>query len=227
MPEPNEQPNPTGEHGSPGSGDSPDQRELEELRNKAARFDQLSATISPYAEDIDRFISDENYRNVAKTAYDAYQNASKDREPEVPEYVKKQDEKIDKLVKYVDDYTTRETLANASRTIENIATTYPALAENNYALLNELQNEAKEVGVQTMDGFVRYVQKNAPRWFKAAAEEERPAVKSPPRSSRPDGGLPGVPEPKQPVFDGKTARERIAQRKKYFSESLKKAMGAR
>lgn len=228
MAEPNDKPNLTGDPGSPGSADTPaiDPREFESLRTKAEQFDRLSQTLSPYAEDIDRFISDENYRNVAKTAYEAYTNASKANEPEIPEYVKKQDERLDKLVGYVDDLKTQTAIQNAARQVETLAQQYPALAENNYALLNDLQNEAKQFGIQSMDQFVTYLRTSAPRLFKAVEHDEQPErVKAPPRSSRPDGGLPGVPEPKQPVFDGKTARERIAQRKKFISSSLQKAMG--
>jgi hypothetical protein len=200
-----------------------DPREVEALRQFANTVGPFYEKVSPYIEDVEKFVSDENFRNVSKQAWNAYEAASKTQEPEVPAYVKELKDGQSKLVAYVDELKNQTAIQNASRQIETLAQTYPDLAAENYKLLGELQADAKEVGISTMDGFVKYLQKNAPRYFKAV--EAEPERKTPPRSSRPDGGLPGVPEPKVPTFSA--GRKGIAERKAFIRSQFQKAAGGR
>lgn len=225
MAEPDEKPTLTGEHAPSGSDSPIDPREVEALRSFAQQYGPIIEEIYPHLDDVRKFAKDEKYRDVANQAYKAFEAASQSQEPEVPEYVKELKAGQEKLVSYVDDLKNQQAIASASQQIQTLAQQFPALGENNFALVNELQAEAKEIGIDTLDRFVNYLRKNAPRYFAQASQPEPTQPKAPPRSSRPDGGLPGVPEPRKPVFDGKTPRERNQQRKIYMRQQLEKAVG--
>jgi hypothetical protein len=180
--------------------------------------------VRPVYDKVTRFVEDEKYRELADQAWESFEHLNKQTEEQVPAWAKSIQENVTKQSEYVAELRNRDAIQAASTQIQNLASQFPVLGENNFSLVNELQAEAKDLGITSLDQFVKYVQRVAPRLAPlAVAAETKEEKKTPPRSLRGDTSLPGTRAPSLPTFD--TGRKGIGQRKQYIREQMRKAVG--
>ena len=155
---------------------------------------QTFEVLQPYAEDIDRFVSDESYREMARNSYKAYETMRQPTKPEMPPEFAPIVDRLDKVSNYVDTLQQRETAAQAAeRDASMRATTeyaqrlvaeHPFLAEDNFAGIQMVGTVAAQRGITFEDAWKKYG---------AMFAAPRQATPPPPRSLRADAGTPGVP----------------------------------
>jgi hypothetical protein len=180
--------------------------------------------VRPHYDKVVKFVDDEQYRNLADQAYESYEHLNKAQEEAVPKWAEDIRNSVKTQSEYVAELRNRDAIQAASTQIQNLASQFPVLGENNFSLVNELQAEAKDLGITSLDQFVKYVQRVAPRLAPLATETKtEPEKKTPPRSLRGDTSLPGTRAPSLPTFD--TGRKGIGQRKQYIREQMRKAVG--
>lgn len=185
---------------------------LEEYYNQTQPYIEK---IQPYQEDIDRFVTDERARSIAKSGWDAAKSIEDQQKPEVPPWAQELKDENKKLVTYVDQLTQRESLYRVQQRIEKAAESWPELQENNWALVNDLQKEAQGLGVTTLDGVASYIERLGSRFPKSAPKAE---PKTAPRSLRGGESIPGA-SPTTPQFKNNI------ERRNYMRTQLRKAAG--
>jgi hypothetical protein len=183
-------------------------QELEQLRAFKAAYDTNIAPfvekVTPYWDNVAKYVDDENYRQVADNAWKGFDAIRADQKPEIPEYVKSQDEKIDRLVKFTDTIAQQQKIENYGKQVVALATEYPVLSENNFEKVGELIKRAEKIGVSTPEQFIDYVRDVAPSLQTAKPKEPEPK-KTPKPSLRGDASAPGLAD--TPMKVPKTAKE--------------------
>jgi hypothetical protein len=193
---------------------------LEAFYNDTAPFVEK---VRPMYDKVVRYVDDDNYRNLADQAYESFQAINAKQEPEVPAWAQTMSKNLETQTKYVEELRNRESIASTAASIKSIPG-YEMLEADNFSLYRQLESEAKEDGITTLDGFAKYVRRILPRLHTASAPET-PITKTPPRSLRGDTSLPGVPAPKTPAFS--TGRKGIQERKEFMKSQLRNAAGGR
>lgn len=197
--------------------------DYEELRERAQRYDALNEQLSPYAEVINRLVTDEDYRTFTQSATETYDERLKRQQPQVPAefqpVVDRFEKELGPLVEFVNE-TKREReeriraeaadkeaqIAAAQRAnveyAQRLAAERPDLAEDNYAGIGMLAAYAANRGLSLEDAY-----KATGSRFGAP-----PKKATPPTSLRGDSAAPGVPgESTQPPIKSTTdLRKRLA-----------------
>lgn len=158
----------------------PQQRVIDPERYDA--LEALASQLSPYAEDIQRFVADEDARKIAKSSWNTWDQNRKVAEPENP-----LEKKVDKLVDYVSGLESQTKKQAAISHINALAAEHPFLKENGWAAVGELEREATGLGITEPMAQARYIERVVARIPKTTSREE------PPTSLRADAATPGVP----------------------------------
>lgn len=179
--------------------------DYQELRSRAAQFDQLSATLSPYIDDIRPIIEDEETRNFIRSARETLKQQQELRKPQIdPGLAQIRDEfrsVLEPVVGYVNsERTAKEQAATDSKNAalaantayaQRLAAERPDLAEDDYAGIGMLAAYAQHRGISLEEA-----------WNRKGGSLSAPVKRAtPPTSLRGDAAAPGVP--------GESRNERI------------------
>jgi hypothetical protein len=169
-----------------------------------------------HAQIINKVIADPEFRNLVDSASRAREALAP--ADDTPEWARKTREDVEAVRKDLDAEKTQRqqqaAILAAQNRIIKLAESYPAIAENDYKIANEIAGKLKDRAI-TMDQFVDTLEAIAPSLTRA------PEVKKPPTSTRADAGMPAVSKVETQTFATNKGRgEAIA---KMISKSLESA----
>jgi hypothetical protein len=187
-----------------------DRQEYEQLKAFKSEYDEkihpFIERVTPYYDDVEKFITQEPYREVARQSWQGFDAIEQSRKPEVPEYVKNLETKLDKVDKFVDTVQQRDYMASRANELVQLGQQHPGLAENNYQKLSEMIPRAQAIGITTVEQFIRYAKDQAPLISPpvASTPEAKPKPepskpKAAPSSLRGDASVPGLADTPQKV----------------------------
>jgi hypothetical protein len=184
-----ETPTPTGEEqASVPSAPSIDPSDYERLKAFHETYSGYVAASEPYANTINKVIADPEFRNLVDSASRAREALAP--ADDTPAWARKTLEDVEAVRKDLDAEKTQRqqqaAIAAAQNRILALAQSYPAIAENDYKIANQIAEKLKSKNI-TMDQFVDTLEAIAPELSKPVE-----APKTPPRSTRADAGVPAV-----------------------------------
>jgi len=213
-----ETPTPTGEEqASVPSAPSIDPSDYERLKAFHETYSGYVAASEPYANTINKVIADPEFRNLVDSASRAREALAP--ADDTPAWAKKTLEDVEAVRKDLEAEKTQRSQQAAIQAAQNrilkLAESYPAIAENDYKIANEIAGKLKDRAI-TMDQFVDTLEAIAPSLTRA------PEVKKPPTSTRADAGVPAVARVETQTFTTNKGRgEAILKTIKKSLESAK------
>jgi len=209
-------PTPTGtEEPVPSAPSIPD--DYERLKAFHETYSGYVAASEPYANTINKVIADPEFRNLVDSASRAREALAP--ADDTPAWAKKTLEDVEAVRKDLEAEKTQRSqqaaISAAQNRILKLAESYPAIAENDYKIANEIAGKLKDRAI-TMDQFVDTLEAIAPSLTRA------PEVKKPPTSTRADAGVPAVARVETQTFTTNKGRgEAILKTIKKSLESAK------
>lgn len=187
-----------------------------ELKSRAAQFDQLNATLSPYIDDIRPIIEDAETREFIRSARATLKQQQELRKPQLdPALSMIRDEfrgELGPIVEYITSEKTSKEQAKSDAAAaaqaanvafaQRIAAERPDLAEDDFAGIGMVAAYAQHRGLSLEEAWNR---QNG----RFSAPQKRV---TPPTSLRGDAAAPGVPgeSRNEPIRSGKDLRSRLA-----------------
>jgi hypothetical protein len=194
-----------------------DQADYERLKAFHETYSGYVTASEPYANTINKVISDPDFRSFVDSAERARQAIAP--ADDTPEWARKTLQEVEAVRKDLDSDKAQRSqqaaIAAAQNRILKLAESYPAIAENDYKIANEIAGKLKDRAI-TMDQFVDTLEAIAPSLTRA------PEVKKPPTSTRADAGVPAVAKVESQTFATNKGRgEAILKTIKKSLESAK------
>src|SRR5271165_3745317 len=188
---------PTGEEqGAAPSTPTIDMSDYERLKTFHDSYNQFISEAEPYANTVVRLVRDPQFRTLVESA-DKASEALKPTD-DTPEYARKILKDVESVRADLDKEKSERAQAQAVSMAQNrilkLAESYPAIAENDYKIANDIAAKLKDRNI-TMDQFVDTLEAVAPILSRPA-----PEVKRPPSSTRADAGVPAVSNTPQETF---------------------------
>src|SRR5271165_110542 len=192
----------------PSASPAIDMSDYERLKTFHDSYSGFITAAEPYANTVTRVVNDPEFRNLVEQAAKA--SAALAPPDDTPDWAKKTQEDVRAVREDLDKQKAKlaqdQALMNAQARMLDIGKRYPAIAENDYKIANQIAQEIKDKNIP-FDVFIDTVEAVA-KILPAPSEQKRP-----PTSTRADAGVPAVTSTPQETYSNNKERGKAIDKK--------------